>query len=118
MVAAPPRSSGLTARGLRVVLERSRRSAWSASFDCLRDFIELTGVDVVDVAVNRNVLGDQRMLSDPPYVLNNARGLVFYRVPFHEMAHARAMPVSGSPLANWCCNADLLVPKWHWNLKV
>jgi hypothetical protein len=44
----------------------------SASFGCFGYFNEVPGVDVVDVAVNRNMLCDERMLTDAAYVLNHA----------------------------------------------
>ena len=46
--------------------------AWSASFSCFGYFNEVTGVDVIDVAVNRNMLSDERMLTDTAYVLSYA----------------------------------------------
>jgi hypothetical protein len=36
-------------------------------------FNEVTGVDIIDVAVNRNMLSDERMLTDMAYVKRSSR---------------------------------------------
>ena len=66
---------------------------WSASFGRLGDFNEATGEDVIDVAVNWNVLGDERMFADSAHVINHAVRLVFNGVPFYELASTCAMTV-------------------------
>jgi hypothetical protein len=48
------------------------RLARPASFSCFGYFNEVAGMNVVDVAVNRNVLSDERMLTDTTHVLSNA----------------------------------------------
>ena len=45
-------------------------SSTRANFSCFGYFNEVTGVDVIDVAVNRNMLSDERMLTDTAYVLS------------------------------------------------
>ena len=61
------------ARFLKATLSDARVSlAWSASFSCFGYFNEVTGVDIIDVAVNRNMLSDERMLTDTAYVLSYA----------------------------------------------
>ena len=66
---------------------------WPASFSCFGYFNEVTGVDVIDVAVNRNMLSDERMFADTAYILNHARRLILGGVPFHELACACSMTV-------------------------
>ena len=65
----------------------------SAGFGCFGYFNEVPGVDVVDVAVNRNMLCDERMLTDAAYVLNHTRSLILDGVPFYELTCARSMTV-------------------------
>jgi len=65
----------------------------SPRFSCFGYFNEVPGVDVVDVAVNRNMFCDERMLTDTADVLSHARSLILNGVPFHEFACAGSMTV-------------------------
>ena len=67
------------------------RLAWSASFCCLGYFNKVTGADVIDVAVNRNMISDERMFTDTAYILRYARRLVLDGMPFYELACACSM---------------------------
>ena len=58
---------------------------------CFLYFDEIAGMDVVDVAVNRDVLRDEGMFTDAAHVLNDAGGLIFNRVPFHKLPCIRSM---------------------------
>jgi hypothetical protein len=66
---------------------------WSPSLGGLGNFNETTGVDVIDVAVNWNVLGDERMFADSSHVINDAVRLIINSVPFYELASTCAMTV-------------------------
>ena len=48
------------------------RLTCSPSFSCFGYFNEISGVDVIDVAVNRNMLSDEGMFTDTAYVLSHA----------------------------------------------
>jgi hypothetical protein len=54
------------------VLRRLTRPAGFGSFGSFGYFDETAGVDVVDVTVNRNMLCDERMLTDAMYVFYHA----------------------------------------------
>ena len=45
---------------------------WSTGFGRFRYFDKVPRADVIDIAVNRNVLCDERMFANTPNVLNDA----------------------------------------------
>jgi hypothetical protein len=58
-------SNGVVARHLRSLTR-------AASFGCIGYFNEATRVNVVDVAIDRNMPCDERMFTDAAHVLNYA----------------------------------------------
>src|SRR6185437_9380347 len=57
-----------------------------AGFGGRCDFVQATALDIIDIAVDRDVAGNERMRPDPAHVLHDARLLVLDRVPLDEMA--------------------------------
>ena len=59
---------------------------WSTGFSRFLYFDETAGVNVIDVAVNRNMLYDQRMLANTTHVMKDARRLIPNSMPFYKFA--------------------------------
>jgi hypothetical protein len=59
---------------------------WSTSFGRFLYFNKTAGMNVIDVAVNRNMLYHQRMLANTTHVMKDARRLVPDSVPFYKFA--------------------------------
>ncbi len=62
------------------------RLAGSPSFRRFLYLDEAAGMDVIDVPVNRNVFGYERMFTYSAYVLHDACGLILDRVPFQKVS--------------------------------
>jgi len=59
---------------------------WSTGFSRFFYFDKIARMNVIDIAVNRNMLCDQRMLANTTHVMNDARRLIRNSVPFYKFA--------------------------------
>src|SRR6266704_450408 len=58
-----------------------------------RDFVEPAGFHVVEIAVDRDVAGDQRMVAKPANVSHDAPPLLLDREPVDKIPFRRARPL-------------------------
>src|SRR5580693_2229923 len=77
---------------LAPMLSRTPLGRRPARFGRGLHFIEPSGPDVVDIAIDRHVCGHQGMLANATHVLGDAVSLVLDRMPFDEVA-GRVTPV-------------------------
>ena len=58
----------------------------STGFGRFLYFNKTAGMNVIDIAVNRNIFYDQRMLANTAHVMKDARRLIPNSVPFYKFA--------------------------------
>jgi hypothetical protein len=61
---------------------------WPTGLSRLLYFDETAGMNVIDVAVDRNMLYHQRMLANTAHVMNDTRRLIPNSMPFYKFARA------------------------------